>query len=54
MLGYKQTTKTSWGYSVDGFSERSFLFHSPIVLPGGGEYPFVLHLAPAGYQAGYL
>lgn len=30
MLGYKQTTKKDLlGVSADGFSERSFLFHSP-------------------------
>lgn len=50
----KPQRKTSWGYSVDGFSERSFLFSFPHYTSWRREYPFVLHLAPAGYQAGYL
>lgn len=32
----KPQRKTSWGHSVDGFSERSLLFLSPLYLPEEG------------------
>lgn len=54
MLGAKQTTKrkTSWGYSVDVFSEPSFRYQPSLMLPGGGNGLLFFHFAPAGQQAG--